>query len=110
MLVGNEVDRDKLVSLTSDKDKKNFVETDKDEDPDSVGKKVMDRVVEGKLKIWNIRGEFYLLVNVLDCTIAIMIMTDYYTHPLITKISSYYSVIENCLGERILIPYPSLVI
>ena len=48
VVIGNEADPDELIPLTPDKDKKDIVPTDKDDDPRTVGEKIMVVIAKGK--------------------------------------------------------------
>lgn len=48
VVIGNEADPDELIPLTPDKDKKDIVPTDKDDDPRTVEKKIMVAIAKGK--------------------------------------------------------------
>ena len=48
VVIGNEADPDELIPLTTDKDKKDIVSTDKDDDPRTVEKKIMAAIAKGK--------------------------------------------------------------
>ena len=48
VVIGNEADPDELIPLTPDKDKKDIVPTDKDEDPRTVGEKIMAAIAKSK--------------------------------------------------------------
>lgn len=50
VVIGNEADPDELVPLTPDKDKEELVPTDKDENPPTVGKKIMAVTAAGKFR------------------------------------------------------------
>ena len=48
VVIGNEADPDELIPLTPDKDKKDIVPTNKDDDPRTVREKIMVLIVKGK--------------------------------------------------------------
>lgn len=48
VVIGNEADPDELIPLTPDKDKKDIVPTDKDDDPRTVREKIMAAIAKSK--------------------------------------------------------------
>ena len=48
VVIGNEADPDELIPLTPDKDRKDIVPTDKDDDPRTVKEKIMVVIAKGK--------------------------------------------------------------